>query len=81
MYVHVCNALQFVSVEKHVEQLLERLPGFLEACHQFTSSVQQVNTRSVYTCNHLSSFISNLLLITYYMFSVVLSEITLTMLL
>jgi hypothetical protein len=31
-------------VERHVEQLLERLPGFLEACQEFSSSAQQVNS-------------------------------------
>ena len=40
-------SVQFVSVERHVEQLLQRLPGFLEECQKFSSSAQQVNSRSV----------------------------------
>ena len=48
MPFHTCCVccVQFVSVEEHVERLLGRLPGFLEACHQFSSSAQQVNSRS-----------------------------------
>lgn len=37
--------LQFVSVEEHVESLLDKLPTFSETCSNFMKVAQEINTR------------------------------------
>ena len=48
---------KFVSVESHVESLLDKLPRFSETCSNFMKAAQEINSRYNQAALHVSALL------------------------